>query len=339
MRGQSVERKRDVVDDDAVTGAVDASAARVLAGETDDPVTTALPTSSGFPTSPIMGLDLLPDAGTRSADRLDSARAHEATAEVLADRGDWRSAYHHLRAAMTLVQVERSQPVHVPDQLRNEVTRLRRERAEVLEQSRRDSLTASWNRRYLDERLTTLREGDHTSVCVALADIDHFKLVNDTYGHAVGDRVLRCIVGLMSTGLPEEGFCARYGGEEFALVLPGVGLEEAVRVCEAARARVDQHAWDEIAPGLHVTTSVGISCLPARRRAAGPTTGGAAVERTRGPIDDVLDVTDALLYVAKRAGRNAVAYREGPGGRVRLAGAASGRRGLGDAARALFPAP
>jgi diguanylate cyclase (GGDEF)-like protein len=210
----------------------------------------------------------------------------------------------------------------VPDQLRVEVDRLRRERAEAREQSRRDSLTATWNRRYLDERLGTLRDGSaDAAVCVALADVDHFKQVNDTHGHALGDEVLRRLVDLMSEGLPEDGFCARYGGEEFALVLPGLEPAEAVRVCEEARARVDAHPWHEIAEDLRVTVSVGVACLG---------DGGC-------PGSPGLDAADALLYVAKRAGRNAVAYRDGADGEVRLAGAAGGRRGIGAAARRAFP--
>ncbi|MEJ2862611.1 GGDEF domain-containing protein [Actinomycetospora flava] len=278
----------------------------------------------GFPTKPIVGLEAVPSGDTPGEDRTDQARAHEAAAEVLADRGDWRRAYHHLKAAVSLVRDERALPSGVPDQLRVEVDRLRRERAEAREQSRRDSLTATWNRRYLDERLGTLRDGSHGgAACVALADVDHFKDVNDTHGHALGDEVLRRLVDLMSEGLPEDGFCARYGGEEFALVLPGVEPAEAVRVCEEARARVDAHPWHEIAEGLRVTVSVGVACLDA-------CDGGT-------PQSPGLDAADALLYVAKRAGRNAVAFRDTADGEVRLAGAAGGRRGIGAAVRRAFP--
>jgi diguanylate cyclase (GGDEF)-like protein len=280
----------------------------------------------GFPTSPIVGLDTVPSGASTADGRVDQARAHEAAAEVLADRGDWRRAYQHLKAAVSLVRDERTLPTSVPDQLRLEVDRLRRERAEAREQSRRDSLTATWNRRYLDERLGTLR-GDPedptpTPVCVALADVDHFKQVNDTHGHALGDQVLRRLVDLMSEGLPEDGFCARYGGEEFALVLPGLAPAEAVRVCEEARARVDAHPWHQVAADLRVTVSVGVACL----------------DDGTCPGSPGLDAADALLYVAKRAGRNAVAYRDTEGGAVRLAGAASGRRGIDAAARGAFPA-
>lgn len=306
--------------------------AGLLQGRGSTTVTTAEPTRTenvesivtcGFPTKPIIGLDAVPPGETPSEDRTDQARAHEAAAEVLADRGDWRRAYHHLKAAVSLVRDERTLPAGVPDQLRDEVDRLRRERAEAREQSRRDSLTATWNRRYLDERLGTLRDGSHGGVCVALADVDHFKDVNDTHGHALGDEVLRRLVDLMSEGLPEDGFCARYGGEEFALVLPGVEPAEAVRVCEEARARVDAHPWHEIAEDLRVTVSIGVACLD-----------GADGDTPRSPG---LDAADALLYVAKRAGRNAVAYRDTSDGEVRLAGAAGGRRGIGAAVRRAFP--
>jgi diguanylate cyclase (GGDEF)-like protein len=285
----------------------------------------------GFPTAPIVGLEAMPPALPSEAPtadgRTDQARAHEAAAEVLADRGDWRRAYQHLKAAVSLVRDERTTPDGVPDQLRLEVDRLRRERAEAREQSRRDSLTATWNRRYLDERLGTLRGEDSgsaaTPACVALADVDHFKTVNDTHGHAVGDQVLRRLVDLMNEDLPDEGFCARYGGEEFALVLPGLEPAEAVRVCEEARARVDAYPWHELAEDLRVTVSVGVACLEAEASRSGA---------------PGLDAADALLYVAKRAGRNAVAFRDAADGTVRLAGAAAARRGIAAAARRAFPA-
>jgi diguanylate cyclase (GGDEF)-like protein len=222
--------------------------------------------------------------------------------------------------------------VHVPEQLRREVDRLRRERAEAREQSRRDSLTATWNRRYLDERLATLRDDTAGPVCVALVDVDHFKLVNDTYGHAVGDSVLRTLVTLMRDGIAgpaPDGFCARYGGEEFALVLGGADAEDAVSTCEGIRARVEGHDWSAIAPDLRVTVSVGVGCLA--DETAGTDGGGD-------PPHGALDRVDELLYVAKRTGRNAVAFRD-PAGQVRLAGAASGRRGVDAVARAVCEAP
>lgn len=295
----------------------------------DEPVHE--PAASTFDTSPIVGIDEALRRDTAADDpgtaRAAQARAHEAAAEVLADRGEWRRAYQHLRAAMALVHLGDTPPVHVPEQLRREVDRLRRERAEAREQSRRDSLTATWNRRYLDERLSTLRDGGAEAVCVALVDVDHFKAVNDTYGHAVGDSVLRTLVTLMREGIDgpaPDAFCARYGGEEFALVLSGATPDDAVATCEGIRARVEDHDWTAIAPDLRVTVSVGVGCLE------------TATEGD--PTPAALERVDELLYVAKRTGRNAVAFRDDTD-RVRLAGPAAGRRGVEAVVRSVREAP
>jgi diguanylate cyclase (GGDEF)-like protein len=169
-----------------------------------------------------------------------TAARYTAAAEELAASGRWEEAYAHLRAAVRLLNGTPS----------DDVERLRREHAEARELSHRDSLTASYNRRYLDERLVALLAERWTAdLCVALVDADHFKQVNDTFGHRFGDRVLQRIVTELSRGLPGDGFCARYGGEEFALVLPGCGKAEAVLACEAARERVARHPWHELDPG------------------------------------------------------------------------------------------
>ncbi len=248
------------------------------------------------------------------------AAVHESIASLLASGGQWRQAYEHLRTALELLRAEHlaeaeHDTVHVPEQLRREVDRLRQEHAEAREQSLRDSLTDSYNRRYLDQRLVDLltdQAGDAAGLAVALLDLDWFKGVNDTFGHVLGDRVLRRVVELLCTELPDTAFCARYGGEEFALVLPGLRAEAAIAVCEAARARVERHPWHELAPGLRVTVSGGVAH-------EGPHTATAAAEHQ-------LRCADTLLYAAKQSGRNAVAYRSG--GRVCLAGVATHRRGI-----------
>jgi two-component system cell cycle response regulator len=240
---------------------------------------------------------------------------HESIAALLASRGQWRQAYQHLRSALELVHADKAEPPHIPEQLRREVDRLRKEHAEAREQSIRDSLTASYNRRYLDQRLVTLlteRRGKPGGLAVALVDLDWFKQVNDTFGHLIGDRVLQQVVELLQEGLPPDAFCARYGGEEFALVLPGVDGPAAVAMAEAARIRVENHSWSKIALGLRVTVSVGIAYEPSPVVGAGP--------------EKQLRQADGLLYTAKQSGRNAVAYRVG--GRTFLAGPAAGRRAV-----------
>jgi diguanylate cyclase (GGDEF)-like protein len=226
---------------------------------------------------------------------------HASAAEELATAGRWEQAYKHLRTAVRLLNGQAGV---------DELDRLRREHAEAREQSRRDSLTATYNRRYLDERLGDLRgEPAGAGVAVALLDVDHFKQVNDTYGHPFGDRVLQRLVSVLNSGLPDGAFCARYGGEEFAIVLPRLDPRAAIGVCEAARERVDRHPWHDLAPHLRVTVSAGVA------HGIGPT---AAIE-------ELVGTADTLLYAAKNAGRNAVAYQDPRTGLVRLAGPAGGR--------------
>jgi hypothetical protein len=109
---------------------LDAGAANSTATPTAPPTPDQGTVTCGFPTSPIVGLDAVPSATPSGAPtvagRSAQARAHEAAAEVLADRGDWRRAYQHLKAAVSLVRDERTTPDEVPDQLRIEVDRLRR---------------------------------------------------------------------------------------------------------------------------------------------------------------------------------------------------------------------
>lgn len=242
---------------------------------------------------------------------------HESIATLLASRGQYRQAYQHLRSALDLMS-ELTAPPPIPEQLRREVDRLRREHAEAQEQSIRDSLTASYNRRYLDRRLIeVLAERGHTGgLAVALVDLDWFKQVNDTFGHLVGDRVLQRVVELLQQDLPENAFCARYGGEEFVLVLPDVDRPTAVALAEAARARVETHPWSSLVLGLRVTVSVGLAYAPV----------ADVADDTPASAERQLREADGLLYTAKQSGRNAVAYLTA--GKAHLAGPAAGRRAV-----------
>lgn len=233
---------------------------------------------------------------------------HESIAELLASRGQWQQAYEHLRHALSLATADRAP--RVPEQFRLEVDRLRREHAEAREQSIRDVLTASYNRRYLDQRLLEEVDGS-TGLAVLLVDLDWFKNVNDNFGHLVGDRVLQQVVELLKVDLPDDGCCARYGGEEFVLLLPGAEASTAITVAEQARARVEQYPWDRIAAGLAVTVSIGVAHQP------------PAAGRVHADPEQQLRHADGLLYTAKQSGRNSVAYRVG--GEVRLTGSPARR--------------
>jgi two-component system, cell cycle response regulator len=261
--------------------------------------------ATGEPTVPVQH-----PAGNTDLDETSLVELHQSIASLLASRGEWRQAYEHLRHALDLATADRTP--QVPERIRQEVARLRREHAEAREQSLRDSLTASYNRRYLDQRLV---DAGHPRgpLGLALVDLDLFKQVNDTYGHLVGDRVLQQVVELLQDGLPDGAFCARYGGEEFVLVLPDLSAAAACAVAEAARTRVERYAWTSIVRGLAVTVSIGVS--------------HESGESDHTTPEQQLRLADGLLYTAKQSGRNTVAYRVE--GQVRLSGTAQRRRSRG----------
>lgn len=139
-----------------------------------------------------------------------------------------------------------------------------------------DVLTGVANRRDLELRLGGAVAGDTIAVC----DLDHFKVLNDTEGHHVGDQVLADFGSMLRATLRGRDYCARYGGEEFVLILPATTAPEAT----ATLARLHTN-WDVLRPGL--TFSAGVAtCVPQRSYA------------------DTLDAADRAMYAAKSAGRN-----------------------------------
>lgn len=151
-----------------------------------------------------------------------------------------------------------------------------------------DYLTGLWNRRGLEEQVRSARElRGH----VLLVDIDHFKQVNDTWGHPRGDEVLRAVAGVLRASVRSETIIARIGGEEFVLVIPG-SLSDAEACAERVRQAV--LAADVLGErnDLHVSVSIGVAPL---RRDLSPALRGA----------------DLALYAAKRAGRNTVRLASG----------------------------
>lgn len=153
-----------------------------------------------------------------------------------------------------------------------------------------DSLTETLNRRAF-ERLAGRRVADKRSQPLALIafDIDNFKSINDRYGHAAGDAVLRQFGAILRGAVREKDVVGRIGGEEFVLLLPGADGKFAYRIAERLRTVLESSRFDEIDATLRVTTSAGI----ARYRP------GEAVAA-------LLARADQLLYAAKRAGRNRV---------------------------------
>ena len=159
-------------------------------------------------------------------------------------------------------------------------------------EARTDQLTQLPNRRYFDEycKLITSRRRAADRVAILAVDVDHFKKVNDVYGHLIGDAVLRSVANAISVSVRDEDVPARYGGEEFVVLLrnpaPGVALEIGERIRKNVREMDLTHAGIE-----HViTVSVGVAA------------GVSAGEQ----IEDIVERADRALYAAKRTGRDRV---------------------------------
>jgi diguanylate cyclase (GGDEF)-like protein len=169
-----------------------------------------------------------------------------------------------------------------------------RERSRALErESQEDPLTGIANRRHFSQRLdaeieVALSVGQ--PLTLAVADLDHFKVVNDRLGHTVGDEVLRQSAALMRQMCRSTDLVARIGGEEFALILPGMSRSAAVGFCENLRHAVESYDWHSVHPGLSVTLSIGLSQWD----------GSAGTSA-------LLQAADTQMYRAKHAGRNRVA--------------------------------
>ncbi|MEB2343434.1 MAG: diguanylate cyclase [Deltaproteobacteria bacterium] len=180
--------------------------------------------------------------------------------------------------------------------------RLRRLQAELREKnatlarlSTTDPVTGLRNRRYATEflALEVLRAVRyHTPLAVLLLDLDHFKRVNDTHGHRVGDAVLQVVADTLRATLRSTDVAGRYGGEEFLVVLPQTERAGAVALAERVRAAIEETAIDVGGPApVSVTVSIGVAALD---------------ERT-GSAEQLVERADGALYAAKDAGRNRVA--------------------------------
>ena len=171
------------------------------------------------------------------------------------------------------------------------ISRLEVQSAQLARHAKEDGLTGLANRRELDRALQAALEdasGSDQPLAVALIDIDRFKRINDTFGHGVGDEVLRSVADRIR-GLTEPPMTAgRYGGEEFALVLPNLRLQDARTLCERLRIVVEKEGLGAERPELNLSISIGVA------EVVGSDPGEAYAR------------ADRLLYKAKRGGRNRV---------------------------------
>lgn len=157
-----------------------------------------------------------------------------------------------------------------------------------------DELTGFYNRRHLMELLENEKNRSlrgNTVFTITMLDIDHFKKVNDTYGHQAGDEVLRRVSAAIKNTMRNTDFCGRYGGEEFILVLIQTDLKEAMICGERMRANIEKCQFPGVGDGLRITASIGLSQYQMREE-----------------IDTMVARADRALYQAKEGGRNRVEY-------------------------------
>ena len=159
----------------------------------------------------------------------------------------------------------------------------------------RDSLTQCWNRRMIDELFdSTLAEArrKETPLCVMMVDIDHFKAINDTYGHAIGDSALQHMVAILNQNLREYDQVGRYGGEEFIVVLPTTDRDSAWGIAERVRSAVEyQPTILKDGREISMTVSIGLALFDPQR------------DPDRRSL---MERADQALYKAKRSGRNRI---------------------------------
>ena len=168
------------------------------------------------------------------------------------------------------------------------------------EVSAQDALTGLPNRRYFDDFLSREIARYHPAdggLSLLVVDVDHFKKINDKYGHLGGDHVLKGLAHVMGTGLRRSDFLARYGGEEFALVLPGTPRDHAAVIASKLRASVEEHEFRYDSQSIRVTISIGVAMW--------------SVQMTE--PNDLIKIADEQLYCAKEAGRNRVSLDEARG--------------------------
>ncbi|MBP7338310.1 PleD family two-component system response regulator [Niveispirillum sp.] len=256
----------------------------------------------------VISLTLMREDGLRLCSQL---RSHEKTRQIpillLADETDMDRVAKGLELGANDYLIK---PIDRNELLARTRTQVRRKRYQdklranyeaSLSMALTDSLTGLFNRRYLSAHLPRLLDrsgGNNKPVSALLFDIDHFKVVNDTWGHGVGDEVLKEVAQRASRNLRNFDLVARLGGEEFVVIMPDTDGAQAMAVAERLRRRIAEEPFAVSAPvgKIDVTISIGVALADWTLDGEGkPESGDALLRRA-----------DTALYQAKRSGRNRV---------------------------------
>jgi len=200
-------------------------------------------------------------------------------------------ANHDSVMHQSMVEADAARTAELAEQLFHAKAELEEKQAELTRLANTDSLTGLLNRR----RFTALgeqavQEADGSEIWVVMLDIDYFKRINDTYGHAAGDVAIRDFARIIEDEVGEKGFVGRMGGEEFAAILPRVSMDEAIRLAEKIRKATAHNQTTADDEKFRFTTSIGV----------------AQWLEDEITIEPALDRADRALYSAKAYGRNRV---------------------------------
>ncbi len=240
----------------------------------------------------------------RSDDLHDTMLILDELVAAEADAGDLdRALADALELKRRMWAIHRRQTGQVVEQvwaraaLEQERRSLEAQTAAAIRSAEEDALTRIGNRRLIERVLGDVAENTEP-LALLMADIDHFKRINDTFGHEVGDHVLRALGRILAADARAGQVVVRYGGEEFVFALPSVELGAARDFAERIRLKVKSYPWRSLDPRLVVTVSIGVACGPA------------------GSWRSVLAAADRALYLAKRRGRNRVEVAQRVGKRT-----------------------
>lgn len=214
-----------------------------------------------------------------------SSKSHN-SAELL------RNAIDMLTTATGDTMAQGEKIVENVTQRSQEMDQVRKELDEYKRIANTDALTRISNRRAFEDRLISIFDNQLTrpTTALVLADIDHFKRINDNYGHPVGDKILATVASIIRANVRREVFVARVGGEEFALIMEGVTVEEVTAVCERIRHALETTPFKNSRTRVDygpVTLSLGV-CMASESADSG----------------ELYNKADLALYCAKNAGRN-----------------------------------
>ncbi|HFC96834.1 MAG TPA: GGDEF domain-containing protein [Thermosulfurimonas dismutans] len=185
----------------------------------------------------------------------------------------------------------------LPPDLRQKVETLKKAYEVLYHEYSKDFLTGLYNRRSFEEELVKMVElsrREETPFTLFLLDIDHFKRINDTYGHEIGDQVLAGVGRTLLRTLRKTDFAARYGGEEFAVILPGLGFYRGMGVARRIKAALESLKFTTPRGTVSITVSIGGAVFRPDYRL--------------GPKEFLREV-DQLLYAAKNLGRRTIVFK------------------------------